>query len=207
VSTRAYIRVSSKSQNYDTQRSAIERAVMARKDVIDVWYAEKKSVTKSKLSERPELQRLRDDARAGHVRKVYVFRIDRLTRTGIKDTLGLIEELEGHGVELVTITDGFDLNGPARDVVIACLSWAAKMESLALAERVAAARERIEGEGGRWGRPRRVDPELGARAAELHAQGRSIRSIAMALRTPRSTVARALAELTLSQKANLDPSP
>jgi hypothetical protein len=51
----------------------------------------------------------------------------------------------------VNVADGFDLNGPHAEVIIAVLAWAAKMERLATAERIAAARERIEAEGGRRG--------------------------------------------------------
>ena len=55
------------------------------------------------------------------------------------------------------MADGFSLDGPAAEVVLAVMAWAAKMERLAIAERISAARERIESEGGRWGRPSRVD--------------------------------------------------
>jgi DNA invertase Pin-like site-specific DNA recombinase len=72
------------------------------------------------------------------------------------------------------------------------MSWAAKMARLAINERIAAARERIEAEGKSWGRPRRMDDGLAAKAKALHAQGRGIRGIAMALKVPRSTEARAL---------------
>ena len=81
---------------------------------------------------------------------MYVFRLDRLTRSGIRDTFELVEELRGHGIEIVSVADGFDLNGPAAEVVLAVMAWAAKMERLALGERVAAARERVEAAGGSW---------------------------------------------------------
>ncbi len=51
------------------------------------------------------------DARAGKLRgrRLYVFRLDRLTRTGIADTLTTIEELRTNGVEVLSVADGFDL--------------------------------------------------------------------------------------------------
>jgi hypothetical protein len=52
---------------------------------------------------------------------------------------------------VVSVTDGFDLNGPAAEIVLAVLSWAAKMERLVINERIAAARERVEAEGRRTG--------------------------------------------------------
>jgi DNA invertase Pin-like site-specific DNA recombinase len=186
----AYLRVSSKAQDFPTQKAAIERASAARGDEIGTWYAEKRS---AKTIARPELDRLRADARAGLIRRLYVFRLDRLSRSGIRDTFDLVEELRAAGVEIVTVADGFTLEGPAAEVILAVMAWAAKMERLALSERVSAARERVEAEGGRWGRPRRMDEATRARARELKAAGRSVREIAIALKVPRATVGRALA--------------
>ncbi len=185
----AYVRVSSKAQDDATQRASIERVAAARGDTIARWYAEKKS---AKTLARAELQRVRADARAGLVRRLYVFRIDRLARSGIRDTFEVVEELRAHGVEIVTVADGFSLDGPAAEVVLAVMAWAAKMERLATNERISAARERVEAEGGCWGRPRRVDGPTLARARAMREEGRSVRAIAMALKVPRATIARAL---------------
>lgn len=189
----SYIRVSSRAQDHATQRSSIERAAAARGDVVESWYAEKRS---AKTMDRVELRRLLADARAGSLRgqRLYLFRLDRLTRTGIADTLTTLEELRAHGVEVISVADGFDLNGPQAEIIIAVMAWAAKMERLALAERVSAARERVEASGGSWGRPSRVDRATRDRAAKLKAAGRTIREIARALKIPRSTIGRALSQ-------------
>lgn len=172
------------------QRAAIERAAAARGDTIGAWYSEKRS---GKTIARPELDRLRADARAGSVRRLYVFRLDRLTRSGIRDTFEVIEGLRLAGCEVVSVTDGFDLQGPAAEVVLAVMAWASKMERVAINERISAARERLEAEGKGWGRPARVVGAALERARALRAEGRSVREIAVALKVPRSTVARALA--------------
>jgi DNA invertase Pin-like site-specific DNA recombinase len=184
----AYYRVSSKAQDITMQRLAVERAAAARGDVITSTFAEKCS---GKLLARPELDRLRTAARGGHIRRLYVFRLDRLTRSGIRDTFELIEELRRHGVELVSVSDGFSLDGPAAEVVLAVMAWAAKMERLAINERIAGARERVEAEGRSWGRPRRLDDDGVARVHTLKKEGRSLRQIAVALKVPLATVARA----------------
>ena len=198
----AYIRVSSRAQDHATQRAAIERAATSRGDTIVEWYAEKRS---AKTMARAELQRLRGDARAGHVRRLYVFRLDRLTRSGIRDTFELVEELRTHGVDVVSISDGFSLDGPAAEVVLAVMAWAAKMERLAINERIAAARERIEAEGGRWGRPRRLGPVEIGRAVAMRERGRSVRAIAVALKVPRATIGRALATPKMMPRDKLVP--
>lgn len=188
----AYIRVSSRSQDHASQRSAIERTAAARGDTIETWYAEKRS---AKTMAREELRRLLADVRSGHLRgqRLYIFRLDRLTRTGIADTLMTLEERRARGVEVVSVADGFDLSGPQAEIIVAVMAWAAKMERLAIGERIAAARERVEAEGRHWGRPKRVDAPTLRRAQELRAGGRSLREIAVALKVPRSTIAGALA--------------
>lgn len=138
-----------------------------------------------------ELERFRADARAGHVLRFYVFKLDRLTRSRIRDTFEVIEELRAHGAELVSVSDGFALDGPAAEGVLAVMAWAAKMERLAINGRTSAASERVEAEGRKWGRPARLFAEEYARVRELRAQGRSLRQIAMALKVPLATVARA----------------
>lgn len=56
-----------------------------------------------------------------------------------------------HGCELASVADGFGLDGPAAEVGLAVMAWAAKMERLAINERISAARERVEAERRRVG--------------------------------------------------------
>jgi DNA invertase Pin-like site-specific DNA recombinase len=185
----AYIRVSSKAQDHATQRAAIERLATARGETVGAWYAEKLS---GKTMARPELVRLRSDAAAGQVRKLYVFRLDRLTRTGIKDTLQALEDFRGAGVDVVSVADGFDLNGPCAEVIVSVMAWAAKMERLATNERISAARERIEAEGGAWGRPPKMTAAQSETAHRMRSEGASLRAIAQAIGVSKTIVGRAI---------------
>jgi DNA invertase Pin-like site-specific DNA recombinase len=185
----AYLRVSSASQTAAMQRDAIERAAQARGDVVASWYAD--TFTGGTMA-RVELAKLRLAARAGDVRRLYVYRLDRLTRSGIRDTLDLVDEFKRHGCELVTVADGFEVGGPAAEIVLAVLAWAAKMERLAIGERISAARVRVEAKGGAWGRPRRMDPETERKARELRAAGHTLNYISQACKVPRATVGRVL---------------
>ena len=197
----AYVRVSSRAQDHASQRSSIERAAAARGDIVLRWFSERRS---GKTVARPELDRLRVAARAGELRRLYVFRLDRLARSGIRDTFDVVDDLRRHGCEIVSVADGFDLGGPAAEVVMAVMAWAAKMERLAIGERIAPARERMAAEGRPWGRPRRLVGADLARVLAMRDEGRTIREIAVALKTPRSTVARAIAA---SHKPAPDPTP
>lgn len=191
----AYIRVSSRAQDHSTQRAAIERVAGARGDSITTWYAEKRS---AKTLAREELQRLRADARMGSVKTVYLFKLDRLVRSGVADTFAVIEELRRAGVTIVAVADNLKIvpekDDVASEVLVFALGLAARLERSAINDRIAAARDRIEAEGGRWGRPSRVDDALRERARAMKAAGRTIREIAVALKVPRSTIARALSQ-------------
>lgn len=193
----AYVRVSSKAQNLATQRDAIERIAAGS---VDRWFEEKKS---GKNLARPVLDEVRAAVRAGSLRKLYVYRLDRLTRSGIRDTFEVVEELRRAGVQLVSASEPWlDLAGPFSDVILAVMAWAAQMERLAINERIASARERVEGEGGAWGRPGRGHTEKDkargvvpldlAAAKRMRAEGRTIRAISVALKVPRATLARCL---------------
>jgi DNA invertase Pin-like site-specific DNA recombinase len=173
------------------QRAAIERCATARKDEIGQWFVE--TMSAKKLG-RPVLDKVRELAQRGELSKLYVYRLDRLSRSGIRDTLGLVEEFRGVGCELVTVADGFNLEGPASDVVTAMLGWAAQMERLAIGERISAARTRVEAKGGHWGRPARVDPELRAKILEARASGETVRAISARYKVPRSTVGSVVSE-------------
>lgn len=188
----AYLRVSSKAQNHATQSAAIERAATTRGDTIAVTYSEKRS---GKSMARPELDRVRADARAGRIRRLYVFKYDRLCRSGVRDLLNILEELRACGVEVIAVADVVDLNGPAAEMILAALAFAARLEREAINDRISAARERVEGEGGKWGRPKRLDAAAVALVHQLRAEGRTLRQVAIALKIPLATVARAAREL------------
>jgi DNA invertase Pin-like site-specific DNA recombinase len=181
----AYLRVSSASQSVELQKKSILDASQAAGDVVGSWFQESASGGGRRP---PVLLKLLDWARLGKCQRLYVYRLDRLSRRGIRDLLSLVHELESLNVELVTLADGFTLAGPARDVILAVLAWAAQMERLALGERIRAARTRIEAKGGTWGRPKRMLQKEATQARALRAQGKTFREIAVALKVPRATV-------------------
>jgi DNA invertase Pin-like site-specific DNA recombinase len=200
TATAAYIRVSSKAQNLAMQRHAIEQEAARRGEEIGIWFTEKRS---AKTAQRPELDRLRADLRAGRVRKVYGFRFDRFLRTGPADAFRFAEECHQAGAELVTVADGLHLKPGADDITTTVLlfafSLAAKLERAAINDRIAAARERLEAEGRPWGRPSSLTPQDRAKIVALNAEGLSHRAIAIRTRIPRSTVTLALQKARVAE--------
>jgi DNA invertase Pin-like site-specific DNA recombinase len=185
----AYVRVSSKAQSVKTQRDAITRAAKARGWVISEWYSEQVSTRNA----RPELDRLKNDVRAGRLAKLFVFKLDRLSRGTICEMLNVINEFKAHGCQIESVADALPLtNGPMDEFIIAGIALCAAMEREAMQERVAAARLRVEASGGSWGRPRRLSDHQRGEARELRRGGKSIRSIAGSMNVPFATIQRAV---------------
>lgn len=188
----AYLRVSTHAQDWKLQRDAIARACKARGDRITsaLWFEEKKS---GRSIDRPALKKLRAAVSAGRVGRVYIFQLSRLTRSGVRDTFQVVDEFRRNGAELVSVGDGLDFPiGPMGDLALAVLAVAAQIDYQGTLEKMRAARVRIEAAGGRWGRPRAMDPGTIDRARKLR-KTKSLRAVAVALKVPRSTLADALA--------------
>jgi len=185
----AYARVSTPEQGIELQRASVQRR--ASNDGVSeiAWYTEQRS---GRSWVRPELDRLLEAVRQGQHPRVYVWRLDRLTRRGSHDTLNVVQTLRSAGTELISVSEGFDFSGAVGELLVSMLGFAARLEMEAQLERQRAARERLEAEGRAWGRPRKMPPETAEKIRALRAEGRSIRSIAMAVKVPRSSVFDAL---------------
>lgn len=186
-----YVRVSTQAQTFALQVDSISRCALSRGVEITKWYEEKRS---GKVLDRPKLAELLRDAQKGELVKLFVFKLDRLTRRGARDTLSIVEALRSCGCAVETVADGMILDGPMGDFYMCGLAVAAQLEGLATSERISAAREAVEARGGRWGRPRRVDPGTILQARLLVQDGLPLREIAQRLRVPRATLHRALSQ-------------
>lgn len=200
--TAGFIRVSSRAQNAQTQRSAINAAAKARGETIARWFNETMS---ARTMRRPKLDELRAAVRTGIVRRVYSFKIDRFTRSGVADTFALLDEFKRAGCEIIAVADNLHLKPGTDDllteVFLFALSLAARLERQAINERISAARDRCEREGLPWGRPRRMTDDDVAKAHAMKQTGRSVRQIAVALHVPRATLQRALSRKPAARRA------
>lgn len=179
-----YIRVSSRSQDYAYQRHAIEVAARARGELVQQWFGD--VATGSKM-ERPQLIKLRDAIRAGKIQRLWVWRLDRLTRSGIVDTLSCIGEIQRAGCSVSSVADGFPLEGPAGELFMAMVAWAAQQEREKLRENQLAARQRMEARGLNWGHPP-IPPDRADRVLALADSGLSVRQIARQVSLGKTTV-------------------
>lgn len=184
----AYIRVSTRQQDYEAQKDAITRAAQARGEVINHWFEEKVGGASKR---RPELALLL--TRARRIERVYVFRLDRLSRGGIAETLNIVKQLRDSGCSVASVSEPFlAFDGPMGELTLSVLAWAAQQERRALTERLAAARERAIASGEAWGRPKVLLPDTIRLGRELVAEGVSVRRAAAQLGISHSTLGRAL---------------
>ncbi len=193
-----YIRVSSRSQDFEYQRHAIQVAARARGEVVTQWYAD---VATGKHMQRTQLIRLRDGIRAHTIHRLWVWRIDRLTRSGIIDTLSCISEIRLAGCSMSSVADGFALDGPAADVILAVLAWAAQQEREKIRENQAAARARLALEGRHMGLPP-IPVHIKGLVRELSGKGLSVRRTARAAGISKSSVWNILQEQTIKKVAS-----
>jgi site-specific DNA recombinase len=90
----------------------------------------------AKDTDRPRLQELLADVRAGRVRSVVVTKLDRISRS-LADLLDLMKLFEQHGVKFVSLRDSIDTSGPVGRFMLHILGAIAELERGITAERVA----------------------------------------------------------------------
>lgn len=180
------MRVSTPQQSEGLQREAIQRAVSARGEAVELWFAERLG---GKRLDRPELDSVRSLARRGEVGQLWVFRLDRLAR-GAHHLLTVVTELRQHGCRVVSVSEGIDTSGPWGDAILAVLGAAAEIELEAIRDRTAAARKKAEAAGKRWGRPPAADSAQAAALVEALKDGLTLRKAAEKAGLPFSTAQR-----------------
>jgi len=86
-------------------------------------------------TDRPALQRLLDDIRAGRIDAVVTYKVDRLSRS-LLDFARLMELFEAHGVSFVSITQNFSTTTAIGKLTLNILMSFAEFERAIIAERV-----------------------------------------------------------------------
>jgi site-specific DNA recombinase len=151
-----YCRVSTSMQasaefsSIDAQRESAEALIRSQAasgwEAIDPIFED--AGFSAATTNRPALQRLLAEVRAGRVNVVIVYKLDRLSRNQ-RDLLGLLDEFAARGVAFKSVTQNFDTSGPMGKAMIGMLGVFGELERGMISERtrdkVVAARRR-----GRW---------------------------------------------------------
>lgn len=187
-----YLRVSSKAQDHASQLPDLERWVQAHDGPV-AWFKDKFT---GKTMDRPGMESLLADLRAGKIERIVVWRLDRLGRT-TRGLCQLFDELGERKVDLVSLKDGFSLASPAGRLHARILASVAEYETEVRAERVAAGQAVARRKGKKWGGSKKgwrwkvTDDQLAA-IHEMRAAGKKITAIARITGLSRPTIYRAL---------------
>lgn len=159
----------------------------------------------------PGWNRVLQMAQARKMKRVAVWRLDRVTRQGPAHAFAQIHNLSQFGVQLTSIQEPmFDAGGNFGPVLIAVAAWIAEQESIVMSERVRAGLSRAKQQGKKLGRPRLVYDRQ--KLADLRAQGFGLDRIARALNVHRASANRYIKEYERTrnhdeQKSHSAPRP
>ena len=133
-----YVRVSTDAQreegySIDAQKEALEAACKVQ-GITDYEFYVDGGFSGSNI-QRPELERMLEDIKAGTVSHCFVYKLDRLSRSQ-KDTLYLIEDVfNKYGVNFVSLKETIDTATPMGKLMIGILSAFAQLERENIRER------------------------------------------------------------------------
>lgn len=182
-----YARISKRnsSQDADNQIGILQEFASRMKYEIHGEYVDELS---GAADNRPEFQKLFEDAGKRKFDMVLFWSLDRFSREGARKTIHWLERLESYGVSFRSFQEQFiDSSGIFKDVIISLLATLAKQEKVRISERVKVGLERAASKGRKGGRPR-LPKAKQQRIKDLHKEGLSNRKIAQKLGITHRTV-------------------
>ncbi len=183
-----YARVSTKNrQDPESQLLPMREYAQDRgfeiSDYVDVGITGRKD-------SRPELDRLMADAQKRRLDAVAVWKFDRFARS-TRHLVTALEQFNALGVDFISLSESIDTSTPMGKMVFTVLAAVAELELSLIRERVMMGLQRAKAQGKKLGRPRGSAQDA-ERIKQLKSEGLSVRQIAQALQTSKSTVARLL---------------
>jgi len=159
-----YLRVSTDDQTTENQVAEVRALLEARGYPTPVVFEE----TGSAVRHRPVFEKMMAEARSGRLSAICVWSLDRLGRGfAAFDTF---RELSRLNIRLLSVREPWtDVDGPARELLAAVMSWVSGFERQRLVERTKAGLERAKRQGKKLGRPRLSPVKLAAAKADVEA--------------------------------------
>ena len=176
-----YARVSTGEQDTALQVDALEQAGCFKVFTDTVSGA---------LDSRPELDRLREQLRAGDT--VVVWRLDRMGRS-IRHLIDLMADLEERGVGFRSLTENIDTTSPGGRLIFHVFAALAEFERDLIRDRTRAGLEAARARGRQGGRPSSLTDDQQRTARRMYEQkDMTVEQIGKVLGVSRTTVYRAL---------------
>ena len=152
----AYIRVSTREQDEEVQKKAIEEFASQRGIEVLAWYVDKGQSGGKPFRQRPQALKLLEDLEALNPEAILAWSLDRLGRTMI-DTVQTVIELENGGYRVITVKEEWlqSLDPNIRRLILSILAWVAEFERRRIRER----QEEAWRQGKQKGRPPKLTEE------------------------------------------------
>ena len=173
-----YTRVSTTKQECLNQLDDLH--VFAAKNDWEIVEEYADVMTGSGKKDRPGFERMMLDASKRKFDLLLFWKMDRLSREGVRKTLVHLTNLDSYGVQWRSYQEPyFDSCGAFRDVVVSIMATLASQERIAISERTKAGLRRVKAAGQTLGRPA-VELDM-LDVSARRARGESLRCIAGAL--------------------------
>jgi DNA invertase Pin-like site-specific DNA recombinase len=151
-----YARVSTREQNLDLQKDALDRAECER------IYSDQVS---GSTERRQELETALETLREGDT--LVVWRLDRLGRS-LKHLIELVGELEERGIGFKSLQESIDTTSSSGRLVFHVFGALAEFERNLIRERTRAGLDAARARGRKGGRPKKLDAKKQALAVKLY---------------------------------------
>lgn len=179
-----YARVSTEQQKNENQLADLREFAGRQSWEIVAEFVD--TVTGSGKMKRPEFEKMMVAASQRKFDILLFWKLDRLSREGVRKTLTYLEHLDEWGVAWRSFTEPYlDSCGVMRDTVISVMATMAQQERISISERTKAGLRRARANGKILGHPRLA---IDDRIRELRASGVSLRAIAKQLGVSLPTV-------------------
>ena len=185
-----YCRVSTPDQQTEQQQDELERWAEAHGHRITRAYIDHGISGAKSRDQRPQLDLMLKECKAGRHDCVAVWALDRVGRS-LRDLILTLDELQHGEIAFVSLQQSIDSSSPAGRMMLGIVGSFAEFERAMIRERTIAGLKRARKAGKKLGRPR-IPYEKRQRARELSAQGMSQSAIARELTLSRGTVQRAI---------------
>ncbi|MBU2035262.1 MAG: recombinase family protein [Candidatus Omnitrophota bacterium] len=158
-----YMRFSTRLQDEEIQRNSINQLSQREGFKINSEYIDK--AVSGRLSSRPELDKMLAEIRAGVVKTVVIYKMDRLGRS-LANLIDLLQEFKNKRVRLISICDGVDTekDDPMSRAFFQLLGVFAELECEMIRQRVLDGQANARAKGKHCGRPRGSKDKGGQRS-------------------------------------------
>lgn len=187
-----YSRVSTSTQTTENQVNQLKSVAQARSWTIVGQYTDEGISGSKGRCDRPDLDRMLNDAVRGKFDLIAVWSLDRLGRS-LQHLIETVNELQAVGVDLYMHQQAIDTTTPAGKLAFSIFGAFAEFERSLIVERVKAGLDRAKRNGVKLGRPSNLNASVRSAIVALRANDVPIRKIAKQLRVGTGTIYSVLA--------------